>query len=208
MERRFFRCSRGRSRRDRTFLKEAADSIRRGHYPDHRRDGLGPARRDAGSDRGGRRTADSRISDACARRGPGRLRARWLSRGAAGIRGDTIIINLPGSPTGAVESLDTIADLCRTPWRCCTGRGTISPRGRREHERSFTRLAEIGGSAARQFALATELPFLLVGRCCGRRVSRLSSGPLVAHEALLDAGDGRGWICGRASRFAQTAFKE
>src|SRR5208337_4795799 len=28
-----------------------------------------------------------------------------LSRGAAGIRGTTIIINLPGSPTGAVESL-------------------------------------------------------------------------------------------------------
>jgi molybdopterin adenylyltransferase len=35
----------------------------------------------------------------------------WLSRAAAGIRGDTIIINLPGSPAGAVESLDTIADL-------------------------------------------------------------------------------------------------
>jgi len=34
-----------------------------------------------------------------------------LSRGAAGIRGKTIIINLPGSPTGAVESLDAIADL-------------------------------------------------------------------------------------------------
>lgn len=34
-----------------------------------------------------------------------------LSRAAAGIRGTTIIINLPGSPTGAVESLDTVADL-------------------------------------------------------------------------------------------------
>jgi len=34
-----------------------------------------------------------------------------LSRGAAGIRGKTIIINLPGSPRGAVESLDVIADL-------------------------------------------------------------------------------------------------
>lgn len=34
-----------------------------------------------------------------------------LSRGMAGIRGTTIIINLPGSPTGAVESLDAIADL-------------------------------------------------------------------------------------------------
>jgi molybdenum cofactor synthesis domain-containing protein len=34
-----------------------------------------------------------------------------LSRATAGIRGKTIIINLPGSPKGAVESLDAIADL-------------------------------------------------------------------------------------------------
>jgi molybdopterin adenylyltransferase len=34
-----------------------------------------------------------------------------LSRAAAGIRAKTIIVNLPGSPTGAVQSLDTIAAL-------------------------------------------------------------------------------------------------
>lgn len=34
-----------------------------------------------------------------------------LSRAVAAIRGRTIIINLPGSPKGAVESLDAIADL-------------------------------------------------------------------------------------------------
>jgi len=34
-----------------------------------------------------------------------------LSRGVAGIRGETIIVNLPGSPRGAVESLDAIAGL-------------------------------------------------------------------------------------------------
>jgi molybdopterin adenylyltransferase len=34
-----------------------------------------------------------------------------LSRAVAGIRGTTIIINLPGSPKGAVESLDALADL-------------------------------------------------------------------------------------------------
>jgi molybdopterin adenylyltransferase len=34
-----------------------------------------------------------------------------LSRAIAGIRAKTIIINLPGSPKGAVESLDAIADL-------------------------------------------------------------------------------------------------
>jgi molybdopterin adenylyltransferase len=34
-----------------------------------------------------------------------------LSRGVACIRGKTIVINLPGSPKGAVESLDAIAGL-------------------------------------------------------------------------------------------------
>ena len=34
-----------------------------------------------------------------------------LSRAIAAIRGTTIIVNLPGSPTGAVESLDVIAGL-------------------------------------------------------------------------------------------------
>jgi len=40
-----------------------------------------------------------------------KTRRAILSRGAAGIRHSTIIINLPGSPKGAVESLDAIADL-------------------------------------------------------------------------------------------------
>lgn len=34
-----------------------------------------------------------------------------LSRGVAGIRGHAIVVNLPGSPRGAVESLDAIAEL-------------------------------------------------------------------------------------------------
>jgi molybdopterin adenylyltransferase len=34
-----------------------------------------------------------------------------LARGLAGIRGKTIIINLPGSPKGAVESLQVIANV-------------------------------------------------------------------------------------------------
>ena len=34
-----------------------------------------------------------------------------LSRGLAGVRNRTLIVNLPGSPTGALESLDTIANL-------------------------------------------------------------------------------------------------
>jgi molybdopterin adenylyltransferase len=43
--------------------------------------------------------------------GTQKTRRSLLSRGAAGIRGATIIINLPGSPRGAVESLDAVADL-------------------------------------------------------------------------------------------------
>jgi molybdopterin adenylyltransferase len=34
-----------------------------------------------------------------------------LSRGVAGIRGTAIIVNLPGSPMGAVDSLNAIAEL-------------------------------------------------------------------------------------------------
>ncbi len=34
-----------------------------------------------------------------------------LSRGVAGVRAQALIVNLPGSPRGAVESLDAVADL-------------------------------------------------------------------------------------------------
>jgi len=34
-----------------------------------------------------------------------------LSRGVAGVRGNVLIVNLPGSPRGAAESLDAVAEL-------------------------------------------------------------------------------------------------
>ena len=34
-----------------------------------------------------------------------------LSRSMAGVRGTTLIVNLPGSPKGALESLDAIVQL-------------------------------------------------------------------------------------------------
>jgi molybdopterin biosynthesis enzyme MoaB len=34
-----------------------------------------------------------------------------LSRALAGVRGRTVIVNLPGSPRAAVESLEAIAQL-------------------------------------------------------------------------------------------------
>lgn len=46
-------------------------------------------------------------------RSEGRKATRFsvLSRGVAGTRGRVLIVNLPGSPKGAIESLDAIADL-------------------------------------------------------------------------------------------------
>jgi molybdopterin adenylyltransferase len=37
----------------------------------------------------------------------------WLSRGVAGLKGSTIIVNLPGSKRGAEESLATILHLLK-----------------------------------------------------------------------------------------------
>jgi molybdopterin adenylyltransferase len=37
----------------------------------------------------------------------------WLSRGVAGLRGATLIVNLPGSKRGAEESLEAILSLLR-----------------------------------------------------------------------------------------------
>lgn len=46
-------------------------------------------------------------------RSEGQKKTKWaiLSRGVVVLRGESIIVNLPGSPKGAVESLDCIAEL-------------------------------------------------------------------------------------------------
>lgn len=40
-----------------------------------------------------------------------KTRKAALSRAICGVRGECLIINLPGSPRGAIESFDAIADL-------------------------------------------------------------------------------------------------
>ena len=51
------------------------------------------------------------LAEEIRRKGVEKTPTAVLSRGVAAIRHKTIIINLPGSPKGAVESLDAIAHL-------------------------------------------------------------------------------------------------
>jgi molybdenum cofactor synthesis domain-containing protein len=51
------------------------------------------------------------IAEEMRRRGAEKTPTAVLSRGVAAIRNRTILINLPGSPKGACESLDAIAHL-------------------------------------------------------------------------------------------------
>lgn len=51
------------------------------------------------------------IAEEIRRKGLEKTPTALLSRGVAAIRHQTIIINLPGSPKGATESLDAIAHL-------------------------------------------------------------------------------------------------
>ncbi len=44
-----------------------------------------------------------------------------LSRGAVGVRGRTLIINVPGSPKGAVESIDAVLPVLDHALRLLSG---------------------------------------------------------------------------------------
>ena len=51
------------------------------------------------------------LAEAMRARGAEKNKFAWLSRGVAGLRAQTLIINLPGSERGATESLDVILPL-------------------------------------------------------------------------------------------------
>ena len=51
------------------------------------------------------------LSEEMRRKGLEHTPTSVLSRGAAGVRTKTLIVNLPGSPKGAVESLEAVAHL-------------------------------------------------------------------------------------------------
>jgi molybdopterin adenylyltransferase len=53
------------------------------------------------------------LAEAMRFNGAQRNRFAWLSRGVAGLKGKTLIVNLPGSQRGAEQSLSAILDLLK-----------------------------------------------------------------------------------------------
>ena len=61
------------------------------------------------------------LAEAMRAKGAERNIFAWLSRGVAGLRGNTLIVNLPGSKRGAEESLEAILPLLRHGLEVVTG---------------------------------------------------------------------------------------
>ena len=53
----------------------------------------------------------------------------WMaSRGIAGTRGRTLIVNFPGNPPAIEQAGGAIAGLCRTCWACSRAAASITER--------------------------------------------------------------------------------
>lgn len=66
------------------------------------------------------------LAEAMRFHGAGQNPYAWLSRGVAGLRGSTLIVNLPGSQRGAQESLTSILALIRHGLEIAAG-GQVHP---------------------------------------------------------------------------------
>jgi len=75
--------------------------------------GLGPRDRTPEATRGVLDREAPGIAEAMRASGAAKNPMAWLSRGVAGTRGNTLIVNLPGSLRGAQESLTAILALLR-----------------------------------------------------------------------------------------------
>jgi len=64
------------------------------------------------------------LAEAMRYHGASRNPYAWLSRGVAGLRGRTLILNLPGSRRGATESLEFVLDLVRHGMEVAAGGST------------------------------------------------------------------------------------
>jgi molybdenum cofactor synthesis domain-containing protein len=73
--------------------------------------GLGPRDRTPEATRRVMEREAPGLAEAMRANGAERNRFAWLSRGVAGLRGNTLIVNLPGSRRGAEESLACILAL-------------------------------------------------------------------------------------------------
>ncbi|MBF0483335.1 MAG: MogA/MoaB family molybdenum cofactor biosynthesis protein [Candidatus Omnitrophica bacterium] len=65
----------------------------------------------------------SGLAEAMRSLGADKTKRAYLSRSICGIRGSSLIINLPGSPAGAVESLSSIIDLLEHAIKMLHGQG-------------------------------------------------------------------------------------
>jgi molybdenum cofactor synthesis domain-containing protein len=59
--------------------------------------------------------------------GAAKTRFAFLSRGIAGVRGRTLVVNLPGSPRGAVESWEALAAILPHAVSVLAGAGDEHP---------------------------------------------------------------------------------
>lgn len=88
--------------------------------------GLGPRDRTPEATRRAMDREAPGLAEAMRLRGGERNPYAWLSRGVAGLRGSTLIVNLPGSKRGAEESLQSILALVRHGLEVAAG-GQLHP---------------------------------------------------------------------------------